>query len=281
MAHDVFISYSSKDKPSADATCAALESKGIRCWIAPRDILPGADWGSSIVRAIAGSRVMVLVFSSSANTSSQIRREVERAANREIPIIPVRIENVAPKDALEFFLSTPHWLDAFNPPFEKHLERLADVVPFFLGGRDAKPIHIEPKPPVLPSSSPQLMKTGLLTARDFKTVLGLSKTSTLTDAVELYGEYVDTSVHNDGSISYIWKGDLVNWLFFCPGKSVDVWCEFAPPLDPNSPIMRLHVTKEDKRSSLLSGFKDLGGNCWRSGNIYMSLSGGDIYVSWW
>jgi hypothetical protein len=44
MAHDVFISYSSKDKPTADAACAILESKGIRCWIAPRDILPSADW---------------------------------------------------------------------------------------------------------------------------------------------------------------------------------------------------------------------------------------------
>ena len=52
MAHDVFISYSSKDKLIADAACAILESKGIRCWIAPRDILPGADWGESIVDAL-------------------------------------------------------------------------------------------------------------------------------------------------------------------------------------------------------------------------------------
>ena len=49
MAHDVFISYSTKDKPTADAACAALEAKGIRCWIAPRDILPGSDWGEAII----------------------------------------------------------------------------------------------------------------------------------------------------------------------------------------------------------------------------------------
>lgn len=41
--HDVFISYASSDKPVADAVCAALEQRGIRCWIAPRDILPGLD----------------------------------------------------------------------------------------------------------------------------------------------------------------------------------------------------------------------------------------------
>jgi hypothetical protein len=38
MAHDVFISYSSKDKPVADAVCAGPEGRGIRCWVAPRDI---------------------------------------------------------------------------------------------------------------------------------------------------------------------------------------------------------------------------------------------------
>jgi hypothetical protein len=29
MAHDVFISYSSKDKPAADAACAGLEARGL------------------------------------------------------------------------------------------------------------------------------------------------------------------------------------------------------------------------------------------------------------
>jgi hypothetical protein len=36
MAHDVFISYSTKDKPIADAVCGTLERNGVRCWIAPR-----------------------------------------------------------------------------------------------------------------------------------------------------------------------------------------------------------------------------------------------------
>ena len=59
MAHDVFISYSSKDKPTADAACAVLEAKGIRCWIAPRDITPGADWGEAIVDGINGARTIL------------------------------------------------------------------------------------------------------------------------------------------------------------------------------------------------------------------------------
>jgi hypothetical protein len=52
-----FISYSSKDKPAADATCAVLESAGIRCWIAPRDIRPGTEYGAAIIDAIDRCRV--------------------------------------------------------------------------------------------------------------------------------------------------------------------------------------------------------------------------------
>src|SRR5919197_3613799 len=96
MAHDVFISYSAKDKATADGVCATLEAKGIRCGIAPRDILPGMDWGEAIIEAIHTSRVMILVFSSNANDSNQIKREVERAVSGGILVIPLRIENVAP-----------------------------------------------------------------------------------------------------------------------------------------------------------------------------------------
>ena len=40
-AHDVFVSYSTNDKPVADAIVSRLEQAGIRCWVAPRDIIPG------------------------------------------------------------------------------------------------------------------------------------------------------------------------------------------------------------------------------------------------
>src|SRR5215813_12531898 len=79
MAHDVFISYSQVDKTTADAACATLERAGIRCWVAPRDITPGDEWGAAIIKALDQCRAIVLIFSSSANNSRQIRREVERA----------------------------------------------------------------------------------------------------------------------------------------------------------------------------------------------------------
>ena len=125
MAHDIFISHSSKDKPVADAACATFEASGMRCWVAPRDVPPGAAWGEAIVDAIQNSRVMVLIFSENANTSGQIAREVERAADYGITIVPIRVEDVAPARSLQYFLSNIHWLDALSPPLGRRLQEIA------------------------------------------------------------------------------------------------------------------------------------------------------------
>ena len=128
MAFDAFISYSSKDKPAADAACAVLEAAGIRCWIAPRDIQAGRQYGGAIIDAIDQCRVMILIFSSNANDSGQIHREIERAVTKGVPIVPVRIEEVAPTQSMEYFLGAIHWLDALTQPLEGHLQKLTETV---------------------------------------------------------------------------------------------------------------------------------------------------------
>jgi hypothetical protein len=137
MAHDVFISHSSVDKPVADAVCAALEAKGIRCWIAPRDIKPSESWAAAIVGAIRGARIFLIVFSQNANSSEQVQREVERAANSGKQLLTLRIEDAAPEAALEYYLNTPHWLDAITPPLEAHLDKLADACVSLLAWLDS------------------------------------------------------------------------------------------------------------------------------------------------
>jgi hypothetical protein len=132
MAVDVFISYAIADKLTADAACAALEASGIRCWIAPRDVLPGMDYAESIIEAIEKCRAMVLIFSSNANRSNQVKREVERAVHHGIPIIPFRIEDVPPARALEYYISSSHWLDALTPPLDEHLKQLASTIRILL-----------------------------------------------------------------------------------------------------------------------------------------------------
>jgi len=128
MAKDIFISYSTADKPVADAVCAGLEQRGLFCWIAPRDIVPGLDWGAAIIDAINGAKVMVLIFSASANSSKQIKREVERAVSKGVSIIPLRIEDVPLGKTLEYFISSEHWMDALSRPVEPHVERLNTAI---------------------------------------------------------------------------------------------------------------------------------------------------------
>ncbi len=152
MAHDVFVSYSVKDKVVADAIVARLEADAIRCWVPPRDVVPGADWGESIINAIESSRIMVLVFTSSANASPQIKREIERAVDKGVYTIPVRIENIEPTKSLEYFISTSQWMDAFPPPMEPHLDFMSKTVKAILAGR---PPPLPPPPPPPPPTKRQ------------------------------------------------------------------------------------------------------------------------------
>ena len=133
MAHDVFISYSSKDKLAADAVCASLEAAKIRCWIAPRDILPGLDWAESIEGAITKSKLLILIFSSYSNNSKQIAREISLAFNSEVTVIPFRIEDIEPKGAMKYYLLNTHWQDALTKPLENHIKKLVEIVSTFIG----------------------------------------------------------------------------------------------------------------------------------------------------
>jgi hypothetical protein len=137
MARSVFLSYSLPDRDCAFELVSRLEARGVSVWIAPRDISPAADWAEEIIEAISGARLMVLVFSAHSNASPQVRREVERAVHKELPVLPFRIEDITPSKSLEYFLSSQHWLDAFPPPLEPHYNRVCAHVAALLGGMPA------------------------------------------------------------------------------------------------------------------------------------------------
>jgi hypothetical protein len=52
MAHDAFISYSTKDQALTDEICQALEAADIRCWMASRDAPKGMNGAEEITTAI-------------------------------------------------------------------------------------------------------------------------------------------------------------------------------------------------------------------------------------
>jgi hypothetical protein len=133
MLKDVFLSYASDDKAFAHRLCETLEHRGIACWIAPRDIAPGSGFDEAIVDAIDSAQALVLVLSGHANESPFVINEVNRAFAKGKTIFPFRIEDVLPSKALQLYLARHQWTDAFPPPVEEKVDRLAAAVMALLG----------------------------------------------------------------------------------------------------------------------------------------------------
>ena len=125
MSAPIFISHSSRDRDWAYRLIADLEKRGIPCWISSRDIEPGADYQKSIVDALESAPAMVLLFSDHANNSKEIPREMAIASGKSKPMIPVRIEDVVPRNALEYSLTNAQFLDLFAN-YEETMSRLTE-----------------------------------------------------------------------------------------------------------------------------------------------------------
>jgi formylglycine-generating enzyme required for sulfatase activity len=121
---DVFISYSNADAAWAEAVVRELEAAGLRCWIAPRDIVAGDTWSGAIVSAIQRCRVMVLVFSQHSNNSMEVTRELVQAAGRGVHILPLRVDDVQPSTDKAYYLGAAHWLTVLGGPSDENLARL-------------------------------------------------------------------------------------------------------------------------------------------------------------
>lgn len=120
----VFVSHSSRDAMLARQIVSSLETNGIACWIAPRDIRPGSDYNAQIAAGLRTCTALLLLESRHSIASEQVIREVDAAANRRIPVIPVRMEATVRSEAMEHLLRTYQWIDALPPPLDRHLDTI-------------------------------------------------------------------------------------------------------------------------------------------------------------
>jgi TIR domain len=111
MRKMIFISHSSKDQKVARNICAALEARGLYCWAAYRDVPAGANFQDAIVQAIKAAKVMLLLFTGNANNSDEIKKELALASQNKLVLIPVRIDDVTPSEALEYALAGGEWIN--------------------------------------------------------------------------------------------------------------------------------------------------------------------------
>jgi TIR domain len=150
MSKDVFISYSSGDKVIADDICDSLERCGVACWVAPRDIPPGAAFDEAILDAIEETSAFVLILSAGANVSPFVKNEVNRAFAKGKAIF-----------TLEFYLASHHWTDGFPPPLGEKVDRMAAAILALLD-KDATPQS-------KPAPNPKSVESRLVVARELVT----------------------------------------------------------------------------------------------------------------
>jgi hypothetical protein len=129
-----FISHASKDFNVADEVRRLLEDRGLSCWIAPRDIPPGSSYGGEIASAVEHCSAVILVLTNSANKSRPVATELELAYRYQRVIIPIRLKEVKPSKALEFFVSNAQWVDAIHTPLRKRILGVEGIVRAAMSG---------------------------------------------------------------------------------------------------------------------------------------------------
>src|ERR1700722_6110744 len=150
---DAFLSYASADAEVAKQVCARLEASGLRIWMAPRDVPAGAHYADALVRAINGSRALLLILSENSVDSAHVSKEVERASSKRKPIVAIRLDAAPLTPAFEYFLSESQWVDA-REGLDAAMPRLTDDLrQLVTGARIAKGARVERPIPASPAKA--------------------------------------------------------------------------------------------------------------------------------
>ena len=107
--YDVFLSHSTKDKPTAKAIATRLKKDGLRVWFDAWEIRPGDSIPAKIEEGLEASRVLVLCMSAHAFGSDWASLEASTfrfrdPLNKERRFIPLRLDQTPIKGSLAQFL---------------------------------------------------------------------------------------------------------------------------------------------------------------------------------
>ena len=226
MSH-VFVSHSSDNRELANDLAAFLEARGVRIWIAPRDVRPGMDYSEQLQLAIESAVAFVVLVTDMANKSPYVRAETEMAFSNHKPLFPVRITDIQPAAGLALFLKIRHSTDAYGASKGANLDRLARELQTLSGvGADA-PAGAAPAPP--PAA------TGQAQAQAAKPLAAMGATAAAKPALprapasaedeekwraavgpraDLYLERWKETAQRNTAVSWNWAACLANFFWF-------------------------------------------------------------------
>lgn len=115
MKHQVFISYSRKDKEAADCLCEILKENDIAYWIDKEGFYSSSNYKELIVDAIDVSQAVIFISSVNSNGSINVIREVGYAVNRNKPILPLMLDDAPYAKSIRLDISDIDQIDFRNP----------------------------------------------------------------------------------------------------------------------------------------------------------------------
>lgn len=179
--HDIFISYEHNSKTIADNIVNYLESRQIRCWYAPRDVI--GDYATSICDAVEECKIFVLILNANSSKSDHCLNEVQMAYlkneqdNGNIEIMPFRIDNAELNRAMQYYVQRKHWIDAANNSLEVAIGELYEKICSVLGiertvavKKEVKSERFENKYDVSAAKEKRRLMTQLAISRPFDMV---------------------------------------------------------------------------------------------------------------
>ena len=129
---DIFVSYTTSDKDTADSLVEYLEGKGYSCFIAPRDVDAGKAYASNIMKAIDECKLVVLVASNAINDSEHVLNEVDVIVEKKRDILPVLIEDFEMNDDYRYYLGRKQWVVAYPDKISMDYASIHDAIRGYL-----------------------------------------------------------------------------------------------------------------------------------------------------
>lgn len=149
---DIFVSYVEEDSRIADQIGQGLRAAGYSTWLYEQDGLPGTDYMEIISNVIDQAQAIVILISAKSVLSTQVYRELVRAAESEKALFPL-LYGITHE---QFQQRVPNWRQALGattsigiPP-----QGVAAIMPRLLAGLEAMGIRpsgtpgTAPPPPV-------------------------------------------------------------------------------------------------------------------------------------
>ena len=121
---DVFLSYSREDKARVLDLAARLRTAGVNMWIDQGSIDGAALWGESIVHALEGAKVLLLMVTPSAVSSHNVAKEVMLTSERKGHILPVHLEPTTIPPSLKYPLAGIQHIEFYQGDPEENLRAI-------------------------------------------------------------------------------------------------------------------------------------------------------------